>query len=328
MSDPTICIEPNEGNLAHCAELLRAGELVAVPTETVYGLAGNALNTTAVHKIFQVKGRPLIDPLICHFDSFTSAKQHVHVNDAAERLSERFWPGALTVILNKQSTIPDIVTAGLPSAAIRIPAHPVFRELLKRLDFPLAAPSANPFGYVSPTLASHVETTLGDKIRAILDAGMCDFGVESTIIDLREPEQPKLLRHGPVSIEELSKSLGREILDATRTEKQTSSQVSPGLLTQHYSPSATVILYPHGNGPQFVPSTEALLFNSKPDHMVSPENTFWLSENGDNHEIAHELFALLQRLDRLGYRQLHVELSDGEGIGKAINDRLTRAAAK
>ncbi|NQY32718.1 MAG: threonylcarbamoyl-AMP synthase [Coraliomargarita sp.] len=328
MSAPTICLGPTAQNLEHCAELLKSGELVAIPTETVYGLAGNALDENAVRKIFEVKGRPLIDPLICHFDSLKTASAHVEVNRAAKKLAATYWPGALTLVLNKRSSIPDIVTAGLESAAIRVPAHPVLRKLLKLLEFPLAAPSANPFGYVSPTLAEHVERTLGNKLKAILDAGSCDFGVESTIVDLRDQSQPTVLRHGPVSIEELSKNLGKEIIDATHSRDDTANQSAPGLLTQHYSPSARVVLHGHGECPLIVPSNEATVFNQKPADPSLPKNAFWLSENGDNTTIAHNLFEFMQRLDQQQYTTLHFELSDGTGIGKAINDRLTRAAAK
>lgn len=328
MSATSIRLKPTQANLEYCAELLRSGELVAVPTETVYGLAGNALNEEAVNKIFQVKGRPLIDPLICHFESLERASHHVQINKAVEQLAARYWPGALTMVLSKRASIPDIVTAGLESAAIRVPAHPTLRKLLRLLDFPLAAPSANPFGYVSPTLAEHVETTLGSELKAILDAGMCNFGVESTIVDLRAPEAPKLLRHGPIAIEDLAESLGAEITDATASGDDQRSQSAPGLLTQHYSPNARVVLYAHGDAPSPLASHEAIVFNRKPSGDALDPSTFWLSEDGDNMTIAQNLFDLLQKLDRQGFQKLHVELSDGQGIGKAINDRLTRAAAK
>lgn len=329
MSATNIRLEPTETNLDHCARLLQAGELVAVPTETVYGLAGNALDERAVHKIFQVKGRPLIDPLICHFNSIESASAHVRTNEASKLLASQHWPGALTIVLEKQPSIPDLVTAGLNSAAIRVPAHPVLRDLLSRLDFPLAAPSANPFGYVSPTLAEHVQTTLGTRIQAILDAGMCSFGVESTIIDLRRPEHPQLLRHGPIAIEQLSNTLGTEVTDATCAGNDSSSQTAPGLLTQHYSPSAKVVLYEHAHCTQKASTSEAVVLNRKPSESTPEDShTFWLSENGENSMIAHNLFDLLQKLDQRGYLTIHVELSNGKGIGKAINDRLSRAAAK
>ncbi|NBB79424.1 MAG: threonylcarbamoyl-AMP synthase, partial [Verrucomicrobia bacterium] len=157
-------LKPTETNRRLCANHLRSGKVIGLPTETVYGLAGNALSEQAVRKIFEVKGRPFIDPLIVHFDSFESATQHADFGELAKELAARFWPGALTLVVPKRSSIPDLVTAGLPSVAIRVPGHPVFHSLLGDLDFPLAAPSANPFGYVSPTLAEHVRETLGHRI--------------------------------------------------------------------------------------------------------------------------------------------------------------------
>jgi L-threonylcarbamoyladenylate synthase len=333
MSTTCSIYEPSQANLDTCAELLRQGEVVGVPTETVYGLAGNALATDCVRKIFSVKGRPLIDPLIVHFPTVEAAAVHIELNDAVKKLADKFWPGPLTLVVRKQATIPDIVTAGLPSVAIRVPRHPVLRQLLERLDFPLAAPSANPFGYVSPTLAEHVQHTLGERIPAVLDGGPCTFGLESTIVDLRDPTQPAILRYGPITQEQLSEALGIEVQDRSVGKGDATAQTAPGQLTQHYSPKAKVRLIEHGSAEASVdtltstPDT-ALLCNAKPLRSEIPEHIYWLSETGELNEVAHNLFELIQRLDQQGYSQLQIELSPETGIGKAINDRLRRAAAK
>lgn len=315
-------LEPSEENLDLCADLLRDEAVVGVPTETVYGLAGNALNEVSVRKIFEVKGRPLIDPLIVHFPSIEAAEAHVVFNQQARDLAKRFWPGALTMVLPKKDTISDLVTAGLPSVAVRVPGHPVFHSLLERLDFPLAAPSANPFGYVSPTLAEHVDSTLGNRILAVLDGGPCRHGVESTIVDLRDPDAPNILRPGPISAEEL----GIEVSAVAKTS-DSKAQAAPGMLTQHYSPNTAIALFEHGSQLQGISDTDAVLYNVKPMGGL-PSNVFWLSESGDLKEIAHNLFNLIQKLDQSNYKKLHVERAVNNGVGVAVNDRLSRAAAK
>ena len=325
--------KPTEENLEICAQLLQEGEVVGVPTETVYGLAGNALSEESARRIFTVKGRPLIDPLIVHFPNLAAACRHIQVNTAVEVLAEIFWPGPLTMVVQKQASIPDLVTAGLPSVAIRVPRHPTFRKLLQKLDFPLAAPSANPFGYVSPTLAEHVSKTLGERITAVIDGGPCLLGIESTIVDLRDPFQPGILRHGPITQEQLSQTLGNVVMDHTAGNIDVSPQTAPGQLTKHYSPIAEVHLFENGSYPKNLAeinksSSQAVVFDRKPKSEALLNNTFWLSADGSSETVAHNLFELIQRLDQQGYKELHIELTDGTGIGKAINDRLSRAAAK
>ena len=325
-------LEPNAANLAHCADLLRSGEVVGMPTETVYGLAGNALNEASVRKIFDVKGRPLIDPLIVHFSNLDAAEAHITTNDSVRKLAKAFWPGPLTMVVPKKSSIPDLVTAGLPSVAIRVPQHPIFRAILERLDFPLAAPSANPFGYVSPTLARHVDHTLGSRIHAVLDGGPCDFGLESTIIDLREPEAPVILRHGPITEAQINEILDVQVTShIAASANDSAAQSAPGLLTKHYSPKTRVTLLSHGETLTAETAPEAriaLVSNQKPTWHTDQPNIFWLSEDGALSEIAHNLFELIQRLDQQGYRELWIEQASEEGLGQAINDRLRRAAAK
>lgn len=323
---PTSCqiLPPTEVNLQHCADALRAGEVIGVPTETVYGLAGNALCESTVRKIFEVKGRPFIDPLIVHFHSIEDADAHVVLNDRARDLAARFWPGALTLVLPKKASIPDVVTAGLPSVAIRVPGHPVFRELLRQIKFPLAAPSANPFGYVSPTLATHVHATLGGRISAVLDGGACQHGVESTIVDLRDPAVPRILRPGPISAD----ALEIETADTMPTSSDGGAQAAPGMLTQHYSPNAAITLFEHGTQPEAARPGDALLYNTKPQGNKLGADIYWLSESGAPKDVAHNLFMLIQKLDNAGYTQLFVERALERGIGIAVNDRLRRAAAK
>lgn len=333
MSDHCTIYQPTEVNLNTCAQFLREGNVVGVPTETVYGLAGNPLIEASARKIFSVKGRPLIDPLIVHFPSVDAATAHIEINEAVETLAAKFWPGPLTMVVTKKASIPDIVTAGLPSVAIRVPRHPVFRSLLERLDFPLAAPSANPFGYVSPTLASHVAETLGERIPAVLDGGPCELGIESTIIDLRDPEKPAIFRHGPITQEALTEALGRQVTDHTTVKADSTAQAAPGLLTKHYSPRAKVHLFEAGGAPKHLSAIvdrldAAILFNQKPLAEPASKHAYWLSEDGDTETVARNLFELIQRLDLQGYTELHIELSADTGIGKAINDRLRRAAAK
>lgn len=333
MTQSTKILEATAPNLDCCAQLLRDGDVVGVPTETVYGLAGNALNVESVRKIFEVKGRPLIDPLIVHFSDIQAAEAHIESNPSVRLLAEAFWPGPLTMVVPKKASIPDLVTAGLPSVAIRVPRHPVFRQILERLDFPLAAPSANPFGYVSPTLASHVKQTLGHRIEAVLDGGPCDFGIESTIIDLRNPETPTILRHGPITRDQISELLNIEVTDHIGQTNDIDAQSAPGLLTKHYSPNARVVLLENGFTKHPTENTEygattALLLNQKPEWSQIPRHTFWLSESGDLADVAHNLFELIQRLDHQGYSKILIEQAPNRGIGQAINDRLSRAAAK
>ncbi len=336
---PAMCassniLEPSEANIQYCADLLRSDHLVAVPTETVYGLAGNSFSEAAVRKIFQTKGRPLIDPLISHFAEAEAAFECVESNTEAKLLAQSLWPGPLTMVLPKKPIVPDLVTAGLPSAAIRVPAHPVFRKLLAQLDFPLAAPSANPFGYVSPTRASHVAVTLGDRVTAILDAGPCSHGIESTIIDLRVPSSPRILRPGPIPagvIAAILKIPEVSLLEATPTS---GPQLAPGMLSKHYSPKASIRILPHGESAHAALSVPdnlrtAIIFNQRPAQLPDTSaDLFWLSESDDLEAVARNFFHLLQKCDQAGYDQLIVEAAPDQELGLAINDRLRRAAAK
>lgn len=316
-------------NLGRLATLLQRGELVAVPTETVYGLAANALDEVACRKIFKAKGRPTRDPLIVHIHALGELDAIAEKNPRALKLAKAFWPGPLTIVLPKKPSVPDIVSAGLPSVAVRMPAHPLFRRLLKLTARPLAAPSANVFGYVSPTTAEHVRNGLGRKIRHILDGGPASIGLESTIVDLRDPARPRLLRPGAVTRAELERVLGRAVKSpdgkTTRAKEISSGLVAPGLMKRHYSPRTPVRLHERMPKPRL--NGEAWLFIARPHGPLTP-NTFWLDEAGDLRSAAQRLFAMLRQLDQGGFRKIHAELPKGTGLAEAIIDRLRRAAAK
>lgn len=321
-------------NLATLARVLRSGGLVAAPTETVYGLAANALDAAACEKIFLAKARPQTDPLIVHIEAIADLAKLAVVNPAALVLAQKFWPGPLTLVLPKTDLVPAIVSAGLPSVAVRMPAHPLFRRLLRLAGVPLAAPSANPFGYVSPTTARHVRDGLGDKIGHILDGGACSVGLESTIVDLRHPQRPRLLRPGAITRAQLTQALGVPVLTAPRrrTPATAVAQIAPGLLTRHYSPRTPVQLHRRltARAVSSGDPREAWVFIAQPPTLPRSrvKNVFCLDPHGDLTHVAHRLFSLLRELDQAGFTRLHLELAPGRaGLADAINDRLRRAAA-
>ncbi len=315
--------------LAALAAALRRGEIVGVPTETVYGLAANALDAVACRKIFRAKGRPTTDPLIVHLPSAHDLAGVAVPNAAAYRLAAAFWPGPLTIVLPKRAVVPDIVSAGLPSVAVRVPAHPLFRRLLRLAEVPLAAPSANPFGYVSPTAAEHVRAGLGQKVRVILDGGPCAVGLESTIVDLRDPAKPRLLRPGAVTRAQLERVLGVKVGAPPRRPSARTAQLAPGMLTRHYSPRTPVVLHARLT-PTLVrrgATDEAWLFLMKPRGLAA-KTVHGLAPRGDLRGAARRLFGVLRTLDTAGYKRIHAELVPGDGLAAAINDRLRRAAAR
>jgi L-threonylcarbamoyladenylate synthase len=322
---------PTQRNLARLAKALRAGELVAVPTETVYGLAGNALDARACKKIFEAKGRPATDPLIIHIQNLEELETLAIVNDAALTLARAFWPGPLTMVLPKRDIVSDVLTAGRPSVAVRMPAHPLFRRFQRLARVPIAAPSANPFGYISPTTAEHVRASLGTKIRYILDGGPCAIGIESTIIDLRRPNSPQLLRPGAVTHEQLARALGVSVAAPKRSAaKSSAAQLAPGMLARHYSPRTPVVLHDEFKAADLRASGagDAWLFMAKPTQLRG-KNIFWLDARGDLRGAARRLFSMLRKLDDAGFAKIHVERANSnEGLGRAINDRLGRAAAR
>lgn len=321
--------------IARLSAALKAGELVAVPTETVYGLAGDALNPRACRAIFRAKGRPSHDPLIVHISRLSQLDELAERNSSVELLAKVFWPGPLTLVLPKKPVVPPIVTSGQPSIAIRMPRHPVFQKLLRACGLPLAAPSANPFGYISPTTAQHVRDNLNGKIRHILDGGPAAIGLESTILDLRNPARPVLLRPGAIERVDLERVLGRRVT-MRRIQRAASNRaaVAPGMLSKHYSPRTPVLLHRRitlrGVRPE--DSREVFLFTARPrfsGERPLPSNVAWLSTTGDLSEAAHSLFSTLRQLDAAKWSKIHVELAPGKSaLALAINDRLSRAAAK
>jgi L-threonylcarbamoyladenylate synthase len=318
-------LSSSPSDLSRAAERLRAGQCVALPTETVYGLAADALNPTALAQVFAIKGRPLLDPLIVHVLDLAALAE---VAEPDERLAlvAGFWPGPLTVVLRRRACVPDLVTAGKPTVAVRLPAHPVFREVLRLAGRPLAAPSANPFGYVSPTKAAHVSDSLGARCPWIVDGGACTHGVESTILDLSTPGRARLLRPGPVTLETLQAKLG-PIEVVTRAAHQQVAQDAPGMLERHYSPATKVVLFARGSNPPPAAGKAARLFLSRRPSVAVAED-FYLSEVGSAEEGARHLFDLLRLLDARGFDVIQAELAEPVGIGVAYNDRLTRAAAR
>lgn len=305
-------------------EFLLKGELVAIPTETVYGLAGNALNDSAVLSIFEVKNRPAFDPLIIHTDSLEKVQRYV--SDFPEKallLAKHFWPGPLTLLLPKKKTIPDLVTSGLDSVAVRIPNHPLLLGLLQTISFPLAAPSANPFGYISPTNAAHVNAQLGEKIPYILNGGESEVGIESTIVGF-ENDQPVVYRLGGLAVDEIEAIVGKVRL----MPHSSSNPKAPGMLKSHYAPRKPLYLDRRETFPEMEEKlTGYLLFNQYLEN-IDPQYQRILSKNGDMKEAAHNLFAYLRELDTLPIQQIRAELVPIQGLGLAINDRLQRAAAK
>jgi L-threonylcarbamoyladenylate synthase len=309
-----------QAGIAAAVTALREGELVAMPTETVYGLAADATSGTAVARIFAAKGRPRFNPLIVHLPSAKAAEATAKFTPLARRLAEAFWPGPLTLVLPKRSEAPvaDLVTAGLDTIALRVPAHPIARELLTAFGKSLAAPSANLSGHVSPTIAAHVAADLGDKVAVILDAGPSSIGLESTIVGFGN-EAPILLRRGGISREEIEAVIGTPLATAKRPED---APLAPGMLASHYAPSAKLRL-----DAQDVHAGEAFLaFGSLPPGANAAIAIANLSERGDLAEAAANLFAALRTLDAQAKAIAVMRIPD-EGLGEAINDRLRRAAA-
>jgi L-threonylcarbamoyladenylate synthase len=305
-------------NIARAADSLRAGRLVSFPTETVYGLGGNALDDHAVAAIYAAKNRPDFNPLIVHVPDLQTAAQYVHVSDAATLLAGRFWPGPLTLILPRRADcrLSLLLSAGLDTVAIRIPNHPVARALLQTSGLPLAGPSANPSGRISPTTAQHVAEGLGGKIDYVLDGGPCKVGVESSVLDL-SGTQPVLLRPGAVLAEEIAAVLGAPVTTEQHAVDH-GARKSPGQLSSHYAPHLPVRLKATGAEPG------EILIGFGP---TAPAGTQNLSPSGDLLEAAANLFAFLRAADQPGYRGIAIMPIPETGLGIAINDRLRRAAA-
>lgn len=319
----------NDDTIQSAANLLKAGGLVAFPTETVYGLGANALSGSAVAKIFEAKGRPSFNPLISHVLSAEDAEQYGIMNEHARKLAHNFWPGPLTMILPKRAAceIADLVTAGLPTVAIRVPAHKIARQLLKACGFPVAAPSANASGQVSPTAPAHVVDSLGDKVDMVLAAGSSSVGLESTVLDV-SGDVPVILRPGSITAEDISHVLGFDVeYDLGDHDKPK----SPGQLLKHYAPRIPVRL----NAIDLNKGEALLAFGSirfmgvkggGAAKDLADGSVLNLSDEGDLYEAASNLFAMLRALDKPEHTGIAVMNIPDIGVGVAINDRLRRAA--
>ena len=312
-------------NISKAIQILESGGLVAIPTETVYGLAANAFNPDAVARIFEVKNRPWFDPLIVHCSGLAETEHIVkEIPKLARSLAEKFWPGPLTMLMNKQDNISDLVTAGMQKVAIRVPDHPLTRTLLKSLDFPLVAPSANPFGYVSPTTAQHVNQQLGDHIDYILDGGECHIGIESTIVGF-DNDTTVVYRLGGLEPESIESITGKIVL----RPHSASNPIAPGMLESHYAPGKRIIL---GNVDELLKKHDAdktgiIRFKPQADNKTSGKEMY-LSVTGDLREAAKNLFSVLRKMDTMDVEVILAEKVPEEGLGMAINDRLKRAAGK
>ena len=333
----------------HAAQLLRNGHLVAFATETVYGLGANALDESAVAKVFAAKNRPKFDPLIVHIHDRSQLVELVtNVNETAQQLIDRFWPGPLTLVLPKTDRVPDLVTAGLSTVAVRMPDHPQALQLLREAGVPVAAPSANPFGCISPTTAAHVAEQLGEAVDYILDGGPCRVGVESTVVAVGERDKPQapasgamgdadttrgltppgspcvLLRPGGVSLEELESVIGCVALpDASSSDEN--AQPSPGMLSRHYAPRTTLEI--HDSPPAPTGDNRIGLLTLQPlDNADAFAVVEVLSATGDLTAAAATFYAALRRLDALDLNRIVATSFPETGLGRALNDRLRRAS--
>lgn len=305
--------------ISKAVEILKNNGLVGIPTETVYGLAANGLNPLAVLKIYEAKKRPSFDPLILHSSVDKIFTWVENVPDAAYRLAEKFWPGPLTLILDKADSVPYETTSGLNTVGIRVPNHPLTLELLAQLPFPVAAPSANPFGYISPTTAQHVVNQLGDVVDLVLDGGACSVGIESTIVGF-ENERAVIYRLGGLSVREIEDQIG----EVDVKNHSASNPKAPGMTTVHYAPKKPLILVNNFGEVEDDEKTAYMLFDEK--LSIPKERQFFLSEKGSAYEAAARLYALMRILDDSEFNRIIVKRLPAEGIGQSINDRLYRAS--
>ena len=309
-------------DIQKAVQLLTEEQLVAIPTETVYGLAGNIFSEKAIKSIFSTKQRPFFNPLIVHIPSIKSLNGLVtHVPEKAKLLAAAFWPGSMTLVLKKSSTIPDIVTAGKGTVAVRVPDHPVTLELLRKLPFPLAAPSANPFGSISPTKPAHVENYFRNSIKMVLDGGSCANGIESTIIGF-ENEEPVIYRLGALALEEIEAVVGKISIKNKKEEKPD----APGMLARHYAPKTNTFLV-DDVAAEIEKNTGkkmgVLVFKSSLNNENITE--IILSKNGSLQEAASRLYSAMHDLDSKNLDLIIAERFSEFGLGKSINDRLQRA---
>lgn len=306
-------------DILKCKRILEYNQLIGFPTETVYGLAGNALSVEAVSKIFETKNRPTFDPLICHTNSIAQIEKYVtEIPTMGYDLLTKFAPGPITLLLKRKNLIPDLVTSGLEHVAFRIPNHPIALELLKHIDFPLAAPSANPFGYISPTSAAHVNTQLGNFISYILNGGKCSVGIESTIVGF-ENNKAHIYRLGGIDLAAIEHITGRTIV-----QQSTSKPSAAGMLESHYAPRKKIYVGHIDNLIEKYKNHKigVLSFSKKYNFCQNLQ----LSENKSETEAAQNLFGHLRSLDESDCEIIIAEYITEKGLGKAVNDRLKRAS--
>lgn len=325
MSDQTITVVCE--NVPQAAALLQQGRLVAFPTETVYGLGADATNPEAVARIFESKQRPTFDPLIVHVPNVAAAKAlTLEFCEIAEQLAAAFWPGPLTMVLPKRAEIPDLVTSGLPGVGIRVPDHPVALKLLNAVDRPLAAPSANPFGGISPTTAQHVLQGLNGRIDGVLDGGHCGVGVESTVISLMG-QHPTILRPGGSPREDIEAVIGPVQLASSDPTKDNAAQAAPGMLSRHYAPNTPLrLISQHAQAVPEAGKTTGLLTYGADKDVQGFDKVECVSDSGDLRTSAANFFAGLRSLDAAGVDVIIARSFPDEGLGVALNDRLQRAA--
>lgn len=308
-------------------KLLKSGELVAFPTETVYGLGADASNPDAVRKIFEAKNRPADHPVILHIYDQSQLDHWVEsVPETAYQLIQHFWPGPLTLIFKAKNNISPLITGNQDSIGLRMPSHPIARELLRQFGGAIAAPSANRFGKISPTKASHVAEELGDRVKLIIDGGDCNLGIESTIIDVTQTP-PRLLRPGPLDVDAIKKISGVSVISKDKDSLRVS-----GSLLSHYAPKTPVKLFAFNELDCFAPQKDAGLamtagvmsFQNKPDNIS--KNIVWIKMSDDAVLYAHELYAVLRELDSKNLDMIYIELPPDKIIWQAVRDRLSRAA--
>ena len=310
-------------DISKAVALLNQEKLVAIPTETVYGLAGNIFSEKAIDSIFKTKQRPLFNPLIVHIPSIDYLETIVaRIPEKAKLLAEVFWPGPITLVLKKKEVIPDVITAGKDTVAVRIPNHPMTLELLKQLDFPLAAPSANPFNRISPTSAEHVESYFKNDIKMVLDGGTCTSGIESTIIGF-ENDEPIIYRLGSTSIEDIENIVGSVEIK----NKNNSVPNAPGMLARHYAPNTKTILVTDISDAikQFQGKNIGILAFENEIKNKAIKFQIVLSKTGNVSEAATNLYSALHQLDEQDLDIIIAERLPNHDIGKSINDRLQRA---
>ncbi len=319
-------LKPTDENITLASEIIKSGGLAAFPTETVYGLGADVFSRSGIAGIFEAKNRPFFDPLICHVSSLKEVQSlSSEFPPEAIMLAERFWPGPLTLVLPRHADVPDIVTSGLPTVAVRMPAHDVALRLIKKCGTPLAAPSANPFGCLSPTTAAHVAEALDGRIEVVIDGGPCPVGVESTIVKA-DKTGIFLLRPGGISVEEIEAATGLKVLTPNASE----TPEAPGQLPYHYSPMTPLRLVKKITGDMLSIKDAAFLFFTKPVDIAEgiTANAGFLSEGGDLREAASAVFSELHRLDSLRPSVIIAEEVPAEGLGLAIMDRLIKASKR